>query len=53
VPKTRVCSDDTVQQVSRQVVRVLEGRVDYRIDGDLLTLTRGEHALVYRAASRG
>lgn len=53
VPRTRVCSDDTVQQVSRQVVRVLTGRIDYRIDGDALTLTRGEHALVYRAAARG
>lgn len=52
-PRTRVCSDGNVQYVSRQVVRVLQGRVDYRIDGDVLTLTRGERALVYRAASRG
>jgi heat shock protein HslJ len=35
--------------VEKTVLSVLQGEVDYRIEGDVLTLTNGEQTLVYRA----
>jgi heat shock protein HslJ len=51
IPLGSVCSEADVQWLSDQVLHVLDGLVDYRIDGDVLTLTRGGRSLTYRAAS--
>ena len=51
LPMTAVCSNGDMQWVGDSVLHVLDGRVDHRIDGDVLTLSRGERSLIYRADS--
>ena len=46
----KACLDER-GEVERHVIRLLRGEVQYTIDGTLLTLTRGDHGLVYRMVS--
>jgi heat shock protein HslJ len=48
---TQMACPGARQEVELVVLDLLQGRVDYRVEGDTLTLTRGAHMLVYRAAS--
>ena len=47
---TRMMCDDAANQVEQSVLAVLDGEVDYAIDADLLTLTKGDNTLTYRAS---
>jgi heat shock protein HslJ len=42
--------DDAANQVEQSVLAVLDGEVDYVIDADLLTVTKGDNTLTYRAS---
>jgi heat shock protein HslJ len=44
------CADPAGQQLESAVLQVLTGDVSWSISEQTLTLTRGEHGLVYRAA---
>ena len=46
---TRMLCPDEVMAVEAQVLAVLQGSVDYSIDGTTLTLTNGEQGLVFTA----
>jgi heat shock protein HslJ len=45
---TRMACDGAAMEVETAVMRVLDGTVDYRVDADTLTLTRGGATLTYR-----
>ena len=46
---TRMLCDDAANQVEQSVLSVLEGDVDYVIASDMLTVTKGDNSLTYRA----
>lgn len=46
---TRIACLDDAQPVESAVVAVLDGDVTYTLDGKLLTLTKGDRGLLYRA----
>lgn len=47
---TKMACPGAAGQVESQVTTVLDGEVDYTIDGDILTITNGTDGLVYKAS---
>lgn len=47
---TELGCDEATMQVEAAIVAVLDGTVTYSIDADLLTLTKGDRGLAYRAS---
>ena len=48
LPSRRACEELATEQETA-VIAVLDGTVVYEIDSDQLTLTKGDHGLIYRA----
>ncbi len=46
---TKMACEGDAMQVENSVVAVLDGEVDYAIEGSQLTITNGDQGLIYRA----
>ena len=49
IAMTKMACPGAASELEATVTTVLDGEVDYTVDGDTLTITKGSQGLVYRA----